>query len=194
MIKAILFDFFDVVRQDAFHAWMNNHGYTRDDPPGEVSRRMDLGEINGRQFHEELAQISGQTTEELRAEFAENEKFDQGVIDYIVGLRNEFKTALLSNAESDYLRNILKEKDLEKLFDVILISSETGYAKPDKEMFEMALEKLGVQPGEAVFVDDQMKNVTAAEKVGIHGIQFQTHEQLKGELEKIVLDCKHKQG
>ena len=182
MIKAIIFDFFDVIRQDSFHAWMNNHGYTRDDAPGDVSRRMDIGEIDGEQFCSELAQISGQTVEEVKHEFSENEIFDYEVIEYANELGKKYPLALLSNSESSYLRNILIEKDLEKLFDVILVSSEIGVAKPDREMFEMAINKLDVAPGEAVFIDDQQKNIDAAKAVGIKGIRFQNLEQLKKDL------------
>ncbi len=186
MIKAILFDFFDVIRQDAFHAWMNNHGYTRDDAPGDVSRRMDVGEIDGEQFCSELAQIAGQTVEEVKHEFSENETFDYGVIEYANELGKKYPLALLSNSESSYLRNILIEKDLEKLFDVILISSEISVAKPDREMFEIALNKLGITPEEAVFIDDQQKNIEAAKALGIKGIRFQDLEQLKKDLSKLL--------
>jgi epoxide hydrolase-like predicted phosphatase len=186
MIKAIIFDFFDVIRQDSFHAWMRIHGFTREDAPGDVSRRMDIGLIDGEQFCVELAQISGQTVEEVKYELSENERFDYGVIEYANELRKKYPLALLSNSESSYLRNILIEKDLEKLFDVILISSEIGVAKPDKEMFEMALSKLGVAPEEVVFIDDQQKNIDAAEKLGIKGIRFEDVDSLRKKMNEIL--------
>jgi HAD superfamily hydrolase (TIGR01509 family) len=186
MIKAILFDFFDVIRQDAFHAWMNNHGYTRNDAPGDVSRRMDLGIINGEQFVKELAVISGQTLEEIRVEFAQNERFNHEVISYIEELKEKYLIALLSNAESDYLRNILSEHELDSLFDLVLISSEVGMAKPDKEMFELALDKLGVTAGETIFIDDQQKNIDAAEKIGIRSIRFEDVDTLRKAMDEIL--------
>lgn len=186
MIKAIIFDFFDVIRQDAFHAWMSIHGFTREDPAGEVSRRLDTGIINMDQFYQELAQLSGQTTQDLLNEFAQNEKFNHEVIDYIRELRKSYKTALLSNAESDYLRNILNEKELEQLFDIILISSEIGIAKPDPKMFELALTRLNIHADEAVFIDDQLKNIHAAESVGIKGIQFEDIDKLREALGAIL--------
>lgn len=186
MIKAILFDFFGVIRQDAFHMWLENHGYTRNDAPGDVSRRMDLGQINGEQFVAELAEISGQTLEEINAEFAQNERFNNEVISYVEELKEKYLIALLSNAESDYLRNILSEHELDLLFDIILISSEIGIAKPDKEMFELALDKLGVTAGESIFVDDQQKNIDAAEKLGIKGIQFEDIDSLRKSMDEIL--------
>lgn len=187
MIKAIIFDFFGVVRQDAFHAWMRNHGYTRDDAPGQVSRRMDTGQISLAEFYKELAEISGQTLEEIHAEFAANEKFNVDVIAYIRSIKNKYKPGLLSNSEGAYLRSQLKRGELEGLFDVVLASADVGYAKPDKEFFQLMLEKLAVKPTEAVFVDDQQKNIDAAAgSVGMKTILFEDTEQFIRGLEKIL--------
>lgn len=186
MIKAILFDFFGVIRQDSFQAWMLNHGYTRSDEPGDISRRMDLGLISNEQFCSELASLSGQTIDELMSEFEQNEKFDQDMIDYIVVLKTTYKIGLLSNSESDYLRKILSEKNLERLFDAIVISGEVGYAKPDTELFKTALDMLGVQSDESIFIDDQQKNIDAAEKIGIRGIKFEDFDKFKEELEVVL--------
>lgn len=54
MIKAIIFDFFDVIRADAFHAWMRNHGFTRDDEAGRASERKDTGQIDQEEFCRQL--------------------------------------------------------------------------------------------------------------------------------------------
>jgi HAD superfamily hydrolase (TIGR01509 family) len=186
VIKAIIFDFFDVIRQDAFHAWMRNHNYTRDDAPGDVSRRLDIGQINVEQFFQELAQISGQSLAELKLEFSKNEVFDQNVIDLIRRLKSKYVIALLSNSESLYLRNLLKENDIESLFDHVFISSEIGIAKPNKEIFEYALKQLSLDAGEVVFIDDQVRNIEAAESVGISGIVFKNAAQLEAELNKIT--------
>jgi HAD superfamily hydrolase (TIGR01509 family) len=186
MIKAIIFDFFDVVRQDAFHAWMNNHGFTRADAAGDISRRIDLGEITIEQFYGELASITGQTLEEIKIEFAENEKFNREVIEYIEELKETYPIALLSNADADFLRKLLTQHELERLFNVVLISSELGVAKPDREMFKHALNALGVEPKETVFIDDQQKNIDAAEALGIRGIRFEGVVQLRAEMNKIL--------
>ena len=58
--------------------------------------------------------------------------------------------------------------------------------KPDAMPFEVTLERLGVQPGEAVFIDDTMENVEAARKLGLHGILFTTAEVLEDELNLLL--------
>lgn len=60
--------------------------------------------------------------------------------------------------------------DMERRFDVLVLSGEVGLRKPQPEMFAAAVERLGLTPEECVFVDDLAVNVTAAEAVGIRGI------------------------
>lgn len=172
MIKAFLFDFFDVVRADSFHAWMRNHGYTRDDAPGEVSQRMDEGKIGIQQFFAELAEISGQTKQEVIEEMDEAKTLNTEVVEYIEELKNSFTVAMISNADATFLREELNVRGLDGLFHYEFISSELGVAKPDKEIFEVVLRKLSLNPDEVIFIDDQQKNVDAAKDLGIKGIVF----------------------
>ena len=54
----------------------------------------------------------------------------------------------------------------------------------DPKIFEITLDKLGVKPDEAVFVDDGKNNVLAAEKLGMKGIIFENAKQLEETLQK----------
>ena len=184
MVKAIIFDFFGVIRQDSFQGWMDNHGFTREDEAGQVSRLLDIGNIKQTEFYERLAKLSNQTVPELENEMRGYKKFDDGVIDFIKSLRNTYKIVLLSNSEGKYLRNVLSENNLEALFDEIFISGELRAAKPDREMFELVLQNIQLGKDEVVFVDDQQKNTSAAEAIGIKSILFTSVEQLKIEINK----------
>ena len=59
MFKAIIFDFFDVIRTDAYKAWLSNNGYAREGQFAELSDQMDSGAITAEDFLESLAQICG---------------------------------------------------------------------------------------------------------------------------------------
>ena len=60
---------------------------------------------------------------------------------------------------------------MDELFDLVVDSSSVGVRKPCPEIYQIALERLGnVPPGRAVFLDDYLPNVTAAQALGIHGI------------------------
>lgn len=84
--------------------------------------------------------------------------------------RAHVKIILLSNAFPstwNILRYHFKSLDL---FDGIVFSYECGYAKPDREIYELALQKAGVKPGQALFVDDHLPYVQAAMDYGIPSV------------------------
>ena len=61
-------------------------------------------------------------------------------------------------------------------FDKIIISEEVGFSKPDERIFELALNELKVQPGEVLFVgDDLQKDIGGCQNVNIKGIWFNPH-------------------
>ena len=60
----------------------------------------------------------------------------------------------------------------DRLVDEMIISAEEGIAKPDERIYRIALEKMGVEPEEAVFLDDLSANVEAARQLGMKAVQF----------------------
>lgn len=183
MIKAIIFDFFDVFRTDSYKAWLQANNIPHEGAYFDVNRQMDLGTITTEQFLERLSELQGRTVthEELDATATVNDE----VVAIAQDLKSKYRIALLSNAPSDFIRNLLQVHDLEQHFHEIVISSEVGMVKPSAEIFEHTLAKLGVSAAEAIFIDDNPGHVAAAEKVGIKGIQFHSAGQLKDELGKL---------
>ena len=57
-----------------------------------------------------------------------------------------------------------------KMFNDIIISGKIGIVKPDHIIFEKAISKFGIEVSDAVFIDDVIENVQAAEKIGIESI------------------------
>jgi 2-haloacid dehalogenase len=72
-------------------------------------------------------------------------------------------------------------------FDGIVISGEVRMVKPDARIFAHVLERFGLEPGEAVFVDDNAENVRAAQAAGFIGIVFENPGQLRRELGELQL-------
>ncbi|MEO9325058.1 HAD-IA family hydrolase [Nocardioides sp. C4-1] len=68
-----------------------------------------------------------------------------------------------------YMRTTL---GYDELFDVSCYSYELGAVKPEPAYFERAVERIGVGPGEVVFVDDRLDNVESARSVGLAGVHW----------------------
>ena len=180
MIKALIFDFFDVIRTDAYKAWLKRHNIPHEGPYFDASRQMDMGAITPERFHEILSELTGRpvTFEEVDGAAT----VDNEVVKIVSTLSQAYKLALLSNAPSKFIRGILAEHDLAKYFDVIVVSSEVGMVKPSQEIFHLALQRLDADPAESLFIDDNIRHVEAAAKVGILAVQFTSAEQLKSDL------------
>jgi L-amino acid N-acyltransferase YncA/FMN phosphatase YigB (HAD superfamily) len=69
----------------------------------------------------------------------------------------------------------------------IVVSGEEGIAKPDREIFDRLLARYDVDPATAVYVDDRAEHVEAAERVGLHGLQFTDAAGLRRDLSALGL-------
>jgi 2-haloacid dehalogenase len=67
-------------------------------------------------------------------------------------------------------------------FDETVISGHVGVVKPDPRIYEILFERVGRQPQELVFVDDQIKNIEAARALGMDAIHFGSGVDLEREL------------
>lgn len=98
-------------------------------------------------------------------------------------LHGRYTLAVLSNTNvrnmADWLANRWK---LAGIFDVVVASVDVGLAKPDEAIFRLALDRLAIRPEEALFIDDMDRNTTAAERLGIQTILFETPEALEAAL------------
>ena len=57
-------------------------------------------------------------------------------------------------------------------FELVINSARVGVAKPEPEIFNIALERLNLRPEQTIFADDQQRNVDAAVQLGIHAALF----------------------
>jgi len=188
MFTTFVFDFYDVIRIDPYKKWLNDHGFTRDGEFYDIAARYDRGMIDFDELMQGLAELSGQTTQQVDSAFKSANNFDDDVIDVIEKLSLDFKVGMLSNAGGPGLRRILNEKGIEKHFKEIIISGEVGHIKPEPKIFEIALERLESKPQETIFIDDNLNNCEAANQLGITSIQFIGCMQLKDSLKEIGVE------
>ena len=120
----------------------------------------------------------------MQRDFYAGDVLDHSLIVLIQTLRPRYKTGILSNALLD-AREDLKDRINTHTFDVMVFSGEEGVRKPDAEIYRRVLSRLGVQPNEAVFVDDMLVNVQAAHDVGMQGIHYAAGMDVAGALREV---------
>jgi putative hydrolase of the HAD superfamily len=104
--------------------------------------------------------------------------------DWFASLRAAgYKTALLSNMQADMIAHVRGKFPWLKDFDEQIFSSELRLIKPDPALYRRALEKLGTQPTETVFIDDREENVEGARAVGMKAFRYRTIPELRRDLE-----------
>jgi putative hydrolase of the HAD superfamily len=104
--------------------------------------------------------------------------------DWFASLRAAgYKTALLSNMQADMIAHVRAKFPWLKDFDQQIFSSELRLIKPDPALYRRALEKLGTQAAETVFIDDRKENVEGARAVGMKAFLYRTMPELRRDLE-----------
>lgn len=107
------------------------------------------------------------------------------LLSFILNSRKKYKTALLSNV-SAAIWNYYAPAELDKYFDTVVLSYREGVIKPDPRIYQLTCRRLGVQPDECVFTDDNETNVVAARRVGMRGIVFTDNQSYFAQLEEIL--------
>jgi 2-haloacid dehalogenase len=72
-------------------------------------------------------------------------------------------------------------------FEGILVSGEEGIRKPHKAIYELMLNRYNINPSEAIFIDDSLKNIEGCEAVGIKGIHYTDAEALRFALSELEI-------
>ena len=155
-----------------------------------VSQAAERGLATPEEVWAEVARLLNLPVSEVgqvRREFFAGDQVDLALIELIQGLRGTYKTALLSNHWTvDMPRFLREELRIPDIFDLVISSASVGLAKPDPQIFNLVLETLGVEAGEAVFVDDNLANIQAAGQMGIHAVRFVNLKQLRSDLRTLV--------
>ncbi len=156
---------------------------------GEMGRKASLGQASADDVWNwviERLDLPLDARTELERDFWKGDRIDRGLIQFIRNLRPAYKTGLLSNAWPDLRDKMENVWHIADAFDEIVISAEIGLVKPDSRIYEHILERMNIQPEEAIFVDDFQENVAGAHAVGMQTIHFQNPTQTMQELRTIL--------
>jgi len=198
MIRAIIFDFGRVISAprpaDRFREYESELGIA----DGSINRIMFdspawqdalVGRLTMPGFWAAIGPALGLTTpgeiDTFRCRYYRDESVNMAVLRLIRRLHGNYRLAVLSNHPPG-LDRWLRDWGLRDLFDVVYCSGDEGRAKPDAAVYLATLDRLGVRPIEAAFIDDTEGHVTVARALGIHGIVFSDAKRLERELEFLL--------
>ncbi|QHJ70040.1 HAD family hydrolase [Planococcus halotolerans] len=120
--------------------------------------------------------ITGMSKEQLLKDYLTHFAAQCVPFPHLVPMLKELKTdnillGMITNGYTDFQSGNIEALGIEQYFDAILISEKEGLRKPDKRIFEKALERLGVQADQAIFVGDHPTNdVEASANAGMTSV------------------------
>ncbi len=210
MLRAVLFDFGGVILSSPFEALA---AYERDNalPEGLIRQlnatnpddnawaKLERSEVDLAGFadlFEAEAQDAGYKLDGLAIIGLLGGEVRPAMVEALRRCAARLKTGLLTNnfvagarAEApadDPTGRQAQIADIMGMFDVIVESSQVGVRKPDPRFYEIACEKLGIEPHEAVFLDDLGINLKPARAIGMQTIKVIDPDVAIAELEEIV--------
>ncbi|MBN1245649.1 HAD family hydrolase [Candidatus Bathyarchaeota archaeon] len=136
----------------------------------------------GYSFDVESEVVSGATNEFCEG-FMEYVRIDDHTKSALEKLHGKYKLGIVSNfAIPECVDKLLEQHGLDKLFDVVVVSGAVNKRKPSPEIFQKALEKLGVNAENAVFVGDTVDaDIIGAKAAGMKVIFIERRVQKEAE-------------
>jgi 2-haloacid dehalogenase len=108
----------------------------------------------------------------------------QGTVDLFKAMKDtgRYKFYALTNWSAELFPYALDNYEFLHWFDGRVVSGEEKMRKPAREFYQILLDRYNLKPEETLFIDDNLRNIKAAEDMGIPCIPFESPEQLRAEL------------
>ena len=148
-------------------------------------REFERGAINAETFADRIvleAGLSYDANEFLQRFDSWPDRLFPGVIDLIHSIPNRYVRAVLSNTNAVHWNRPDIGGLLEECIENIFLSCDTGLLKPDAPAFEDVVVKLGCEPGEVLFFDDNPLNTRAAGQFGYKSVLIREFSDLRSAL------------
>lgn len=190
--KAIIFDFGNVIIDIDIPRTFNNFAKLTSKRPEVVERlfvenqvfmRYETGKFDDIEFREVVRQVLGFPLSDAEVDLAWNAlllEIPKRRIELLLKLREKYPVYLLSNTNNihikqseKYIKKTFGFSTLNELFDEAFLSYEIGLWKPDNAFYMHVLTKIGCEPKEVLFLDDNQKNVESSRAIGINTIHVE---------------------
>jgi putative hydrolase of the HAD superfamily len=153
---------------------------------------LERGELTEAEFIARLQRELGSEhhIDSLSHGFLAHLERNQEMIELLADIRGRgLRMALLTNNVREWeprWRAMLPEID--DIFEVVVDSAFVGMRKPEPEIYQLTVERLGggLTPSDCVFIDDMEINCDAARDLGMIAVQFETTEQTRADVERAL--------
>jgi putative hydrolase of the HAD superfamily len=109
---------------------------------------------------------------------------NERMIEYMRQLRQRgYKLAICTNNVREWEGLWRAKLPVDELFEVVVDSGFVGARKPERRIYELTLERLGVPADAALFIDDVELNCQVARELGMEAVWFRSTEEAIGEIE-----------
>jgi len=179
-MKTILFDMYGVIIEESkgnFIPYTFNHfpvaeheRITRLFREEKLFTKAGNGELTSDEFLRRLGYTD--TAFHMRDYLENHLTLDDGFIPFCEAKRGKYHFALLSNDVSAWSKHITAHHKLDAFLPVKIVSADVHCRKPEAQIFEIALETLGVPAAECVFIDNNVENLRTAQSFGMDTILF----------------------
>lgn len=150
---------------------------------GPIWPKLDLGLESDEDILEQFVAHTPELEQEIRLVFSDLSTIVreyEGSVDWIESLKARgYHTYYLSNYGERIRREASKELSFLSHMDGGIMSYTVHLAKPDPAIYQTLLDRYGLKAEECVFLDDTVRNVEAAQALGIAGIVVTSQEQAK---------------
>jgi len=146
----------------------------------DASRRATLGQASDDDVWASVAaalSLDPPMAQQLRHDYFADDRIDARLMDFIRQLRSRVRVGMITNAWPGVRPALETTFAIADAFDPLVVSAEEGIAKPDPRIYQLTLERLGLEPAQAVFVDDFEDNVAGARWVGMQAVHFTSTPQ-----------------
>lgn len=99
--------------------------------------------------------------------------------------REQYRLFALTNWSAETFPHAWERYDCLRVFSDILVSGKEGLKKPDPRIYHLLFERFGILPEQALFIDDNLRNVRASIECGMQALHFQGPEALRSDLSRL---------
>jgi epoxide hydrolase-like predicted phosphatase len=200
VIKGIIFDIggvlVDVRIKSFFEHFVSQTGFSKEQLYSMIIMggewdRFEKGLITEEQLKVKIEREHGikpEVMDKMASDWRKTLKPVPETIEIARKLKGRYRLFALSNVDEKTTKQCLDRFDFYRHFDGVILSWKVHMRKPERDIYEYTLKRMGMKPEEIVFIDNFPLNLPAAKKMGIHTVLYKDPGQLESDLKKLGIE------